>query len=110
MEMFRLPGDEWDVDSKNYNKYIKKLHIDIDDAIDCINGCYLILGIVISQIGEYAEDWKFYSFSIITEISQSTFGEDAELQIITIQVDEFIIGNVNIAKNVRISQLYEVWL
>ena len=110
MEMYRLPGDEWDVDSKNYNKYIKKFHIDIDDTIDCVNGCYLILGIIISQIGEYAEDWKFYPFSIITEISQSTFGEDAELQIITIQVDEFIIGNVNIAKNVRISQLYQVWL
>ena len=110
MDMYRLPGEEWDVDSKNFNRYIKKFHIDIEDTIDCINGCYLILGIIISQIGEYAEDWKFYPFSIITEIGQSTFGEDAEVPIITIQVDEFIIGNVNIAKNVRISQLYQVWL
>ena len=110
MDMYRLPGYEWDVDSKNYNKYLKKFHIDIEDTIDCINGCYLILGILISQIGDYSEDWKFYPFSIITKISQSTFGEDAEVQIITIQVDEFIIGNANIAKNVRISQLYQVWL
>ena len=33
MEMFRLPGDEWDVDSKNYSKYIKKFHINIDDTL-----------------------------------------------------------------------------
>ena len=111
MDLYRLPGAEWGYeDSKNFNRYTKKYHIDIEDTADCINGCYLILGIVISQIGDYAEDWKFYPFSIITQISQSTFGEDAEIPIITIQVDEFIIGNVNIAKNVRITQYYQVWL
>ena len=110
MDLYRLPGEEWEGDDKNFNRYLKKYHIDIEDTADCINGCYLILGIIISQIGEYAEDWKFYPFSIITQISQSTFGEDADIPIITIQVDEFIIGNVDIAKNVRISQFYQVWL
>ena len=106
MKLYRLPGEEWDNDDKNFNKYLKKYHIDIEDTADCINGCYLILGIIISQIGENAEDWKFYPFSIVTQISQSTFGEAAEIPIITIQVDEFIIGNVNVAKNVRINQYY----
>ena len=110
MDLYRLPGKEWKTDDQNYNKYLKKFHIDIEDTVDCINGCYLILGIIISQIGEYAEDWKFYPFSIMTQISQSTFGEAAEVPIITIQVDEFIIGNVDIAKNVRINQYYQVWL
>jgi len=110
MKLYRLPGEEWDNDDKNFNKYLKKYHIDIEDTADCINGCYLILGIIISQIGENAEDWKFYPFSIVTQISQSTFGEAAEIPIITIQVDEFIIGNVNVAKNVRINQYYQVWL
>lgn len=110
MNLYRLPGEEWGTDDKNFNKYLKKYHIDIEDTADCINGCYLILGIIISQIGEYAEDWKFYPFSIVTQISQSTFGEAAEVPIITIQVDEFIIGNVDVAKNVRINQYYQVWL
>ena len=112
MDLYRLPGYGWGVgvDDKNYNRYLKKYHIDIEDTADCINGCYLILGVIISQIGEYSKDWKFYPFSIITQIGQSTFGEDADVPIITIQVDEFIIGNVNIAKNVRISQFYQVWL
>ena len=110
MNLYRLPGEGWGDDDKNFNKYLKKYHIDIEDTADCINGCYLILGIIISQIGEYAEDWKFYPFSIVTQISQSTFGEAAEVPIITIQVDEFIIGNVDVAKNVRINQYYQVWL
>ena len=108
MNMYRLPGEEWKTDDKNYNKYLKKFHISLEDTEDCIVGCYLILGVRISQIGEYSEDWKFYPFSIVTQINQATYG--AEADIITIQVDEFIVGNVDISKNVKISQYYQVWL
>ena len=110
MDSYRLPSSEWEGDDKNFNRYLKKYHIDKEDTADCINGCYLILGIIISQIGDYAEDWKFYPFSIITQISESTSEEDTKIFIITIQVDEFIIGNVNIAKDGNISQFYQVWL
>ena len=109
MNMYRLPGEEWKIDDVNYNKYLKKYHISLEDTEDCIVGCYLILGLRISQIGEYSEDWKFYPFSIITQINQAAYGQ-ADVDIITIQFDEFIIGNVDISKNVRISQYYQVWI
>ena len=110
MNMYRLPSEEWDEDRVHYDKYLKKYHINIEDTEDCIGGCYLILGIIISQIGEWAYDWKFYPFSIITEISQSSYGETADTPITTIQEDEFIIGNIGISKSVKISQFYQVWL
>ena len=110
MERYRLPGSEWKIDGVNYNKYLKKYHISIEDTEDCIGGCYLILGIIISQIGEIAEEWKFYPFSIITEISQNSYGQSTDIPVTTIQVDEFIIGNVKISKNVEISQFYKIWL
>ena len=110
MEKYRLPGSEWKIDGVNYNKYLKKYHISIEDTEDCIGGCYLILGIIISQIGEIAEEWKFYPFSIITEISQNSYGQSTDIPVTTIQVDEFIIGNVKISNNVEISQFYKIWL
>lgn len=110
MEKYRLPGGEWPGDEVNYNKYLKKYHISIEDTEDCIGGCYLILGIIISQIGEIAEEWKFYPFSIITEISQNSYGQSTDIPVTTIQVDEFIIGNVKISNNVEISQFYKIWL
>ena len=110
MEKYRLPGSEWPGDEVNYNKYLKKYHISIEDTEDCIGGCYLILGIIISQIGEIAEEWKFYPFSIITEISQNSYGQSTDIPVTTIQVDEFIIGNVKISNNVEISQFYKIWL
>ena len=110
MEKYRLPGAEWPGDEVNYNKYLKKYHISIEDTEDCIGGCYLILGIIISQIGEIAEEWKFYPFSIITEISQNSYGQSTDIPVTTIQVDEFIIGNVKISNNVEISQFYKIWL
>jgi hypothetical protein len=110
MERYRLPGSEWKIDGVNYNKYLKKYHISIEDTEDCIGGCYLILGIIISQIGEIAEEWKFYPFSIITEISQNSYGQSTDIPVTTIQVDEFIIGNVKISNNVEISQFYKIWL
>ena len=109
MDMYRLPGEEWKIDDAHYNKYLKKYHISLEDTEDCIVGCYLILGIRISQIGEYAEDWKFYPFLIVTQIDQAAYGQ-ADVNIITIQVDEFVVGNVDVSKNVKISQYYQVWL
>ena len=109
MEMYRLPGQGWG-DEANYNKYLKKYHISSDDTADCVVGCYLILGIIISQIGEDVDISKFYPFSIITEISQGTHGQSLDVHVTTIQVDEFIIGNVDVSENVRISQYYQIWL
>ena len=109
MEMYRLPAYGWG-DEANYDRYLKKYHISLEDTEDCIVGCYLILGIRISQIGEWALFWKFYQFSIITDIYQYSASSSSNKPIATIQVEEFIIGNVDISKNEKISNFYQVWL
>ena len=104
--IYRLPSEE---DTLEYNGYIKKYKVSNIDTQDCIVGCYLLLSIQVSQIGDYVEDYKFYPFSIITRISQTSMAY-TEIPKVIIQVNEFIVGNADVAKNERISHFYEVWL
>ena len=106
--MYRMPSQDWE-DSLPYNGYTKKLIISSEDTRDCIDGCYLLLSIQIDQIGEYVEGDKFYPFSIITKISPNR-GAYSDIPKVVIQVDEFVVGNVNPSKNERISEFYEIWL
>ena len=106
--IYRMPSKDWE-DSLEYNGYIKKFEVGIEDTQDCIEGCYLLLSIQISQIGEYVDDSKFYPFSIITRITPNNRAY-TDIPKVVIQVNEFIIGNVDVAENERIYQFYEVWL
>ena len=106
--VYRMPSQDWE-DSLEYNRYIKKLLVRPEDTKDCIEGCYLLLSIQISQIGEYADDSKFYPFSILTRITPNNRAY-TDIPKVVIQVDEYIIGNVDIAENERIYEFYEVWL
>ena len=104
---YRMPSREWE-DSLPYNGYTKKLYVDPKETADCIEGCYLLISIQISQIGEYVEDIKFYPFSIITKITPSNRAY-TDIPKVVIQVDEFVVGNVEIAENERIYEFYEIW-
>ena len=104
---YRMPYEDWD-DRKN-DGYTKKFEFTSEDTKDCIEGCYLLLTIQISQIGDYVEDSHFYPFTIITRINQNTQAY-TDIPKIVIQANEYIIGNVDISKNERISQFYEIWL
>ena len=106
--IYRMPSEYWG-DSLPFNAYTKKLFVSSDDTADCIEGCYLLISIRISQIGDYVEDYKFYSFSIITRIIPNNMAY-TEYPKVVIQVDEFIIGNVNIAENEKIFEFFEIWL
>ena len=106
--IYRMPSKDWE-DSLEYNRYIKKLIIRTEDTSDCIEGCYLLLSIKVSEIGEYVDDSKFYPFSILTKITQNNRAY-TDIPKIVLQVDEYIIGNVDISNNERISQFYEIWL
>lgn len=103
-----MPSQDWE-DSFLYNNYTKKIKIDVENTQDCIEGCYLLLSIQISQIGEYAPDSKFYPFTIITTFTTSNQAYTDTPRVV-IQVNEYIIGNVDVSQNERISQFYEVWL
>ena len=105
--IYRLPSPDWE-DGFMYDPFTKKFIVDPEYSIDCIEGCYLLLSIQISQIGEYIDDSVFYPFSITTQIGYSR--SYLEIPIINIKLDEFIVGNVNLAENELISEFYEIWL
>ena len=106
--IYRMPSEDWE-DSLAYNGYTKKFEVGIEDTQDCIEGCYLLLSIQVSQIGDYVEDYKFYPFSIVTRITPNNHAY-TDIPKVVIQVNEFIVGNVDVAENERIYQFYEVWL
>ena len=106
--IYRMPSKDWE-DSLPYNGYTKKLMVKPEDTADCIEGCYLLISIQISQVGDYVEDSKFYPFSIITKITPNNRAY-TDIPKVVIQVDEFVIGSVEIAENERIYEFYEVWL
>ena len=106
--IYRMPSEEWE-DSLEYNRYIKKLIVRTEDTSDCIEGCYLLLSIRVSQIGEYVEDSKFYPFSILTRITPNNRAY-TDIPKVVIQVDEYIVGNVDVSETERIYEFYEVWL
>ena len=106
--IYRMPSEDWE-DSYLHNLYTKKIQFGVEHTQDCIEGCYLLLSIRISQIGEYVENYKFYPFSIITRITPNNYAY-TDIPKVHIQVNEYIIGNVDVSENERIFQFYEVWL
>ncbi len=106
--VYRMPSEEWE-DSLPFNGYTKKFEVNVEDTQDCIEGCYLLLSIQVSQIGDYVNDYKFYPFTIISRINPNNYAY-TDIPKVVIQVEEFIVGNVNVAENERIYQFYEVWL
>ena len=109
-DIYRMPSEEYG-DSLYYNGYTKKLVVSAEDTNDCIEGCYLLISIQISQVGQYVEDYKFYPFSIITKITPNSKSY-TEFPKVVIQVDEYIIGNVEVSEssNVNIYEFFEIWL
>ena len=106
--IYRMPSEDWE-DSLPFNRYTKQFEMNLEDTQDCIEGCYLLLSIQVSQIGEYVNDYKFYPFSIIAKVTPNTQAY-TDIPKVVIQVNEYIVGNVEVSENERISQFYEVWL
>lgn len=103
-----MPSSEYG-DSLSFNKYTKKLLVTPDDTEDCNEGCYILISIQIAQIGEYIEDNKFYRFSILTRITPSNRAY-TDIPKVVLQVDEFIIGNIDIGQDEKIYEFFEIWL
>ena len=105
--IYKMPSKE-SGDSLPFNEYTKTLTVTSENTEICIEGCYLLISIRISQVGEIVEDYKFYPFSIITKITPNS-GTYTDIPKVVIQVDEFIIGSVNVAQNEKINEFYEIW-
>ena len=106
--IYRMPSADWE-DSLPYDGYTKKLIVTPDLTNDCIEGCYLLISIQISQIGEYVDDDKFYPFSILTRITPDNRAY-TDIPKVVIQVDEFVVGSVEVSTNERIFEFFQIWL
>ena len=106
--IYRMPSADWE-DSLPYDAYTKKLTVNPEETADCIEGCYLLISVQVSQIGEYVEDDKFYPFSILTRITPNNRAY-TDIPKVVIQADEFIIGSVDVADNERIYEFFQIWL
>ena len=105
-EIYRLPPIEWE-DSFSYNLNTKKFEISVMDTQECIDGCYLLLSIRISKIGDYVIETKFFPFSIISNIISSNY---LDYPVINIKLDELIFGNIDISEDKQIKQFYKIYL
>ena len=104
---YRMPSKDWE-DSLPYNQYTQKLIIKEEDTQDCIEGCYLLISLQIPQVGDYVENDKFFPFSILARTFPSNKAY-TDIPKITIQVDEYVIGNVDKSENERINDFYQIW-
>ena len=94
--IYRMPSKEWE-DSLPFNGYTKKFEVGLEQTQDCIEGCYLLLSIQVSQIGEYVRDNKFYPFTIISRITPNNHAY-TDIPKVVIQTDEYIVGNVDLSE------------
>ena len=98
----------WGIYASSYDAYTKKLTVNPEDTTDCIEWCYLLISIQVSQIGKFVEGDKFYPFSILTRINPNNRAY-TDIPKVVIQVDEFIIGSVDVSDNERIYEFFQFW-
>jgi len=80
------------------------------NLLDCDNGCYLLITIKSDVETLDFEINRNYPYSIIVH-SHSTSAYYFEIPIISIPLNEYVIGSVNLPeKSNRMSQFYSVWL
>ena len=106
--IYRFPSYEWE-DSLPFNSYTKKMIVSPKDTEHCIEGCYLLISIRTSQIGEYIDDSKISQFTILARITNNNELE-TDIPNIIIQTEEIILGNINITENKIVHDFYEIWL
>ena len=87
----------------------KKIVVNPEETKDCYEGCYLLISVRISTIGEYVEDEVYYPFFILSRITPSN-RVYTDIPKIVIQVDEFVIGSVDVSNKNEIFEFYQIWL
>ena len=103
-----MPSKDFE-DSLPYNELTKKIVVNPEETKDCYEGCYLLISVRISAIGEYVEDYMYYPFSILTRITPSNRAYP-DMPKIVIQVDELVVGNVDVTNSYEIFEFYQIWL
>lgn len=103
---YKLPTDG---DLIQMDPFTKKAEFYTFDD-ECNNGCYLLLNVKSDAIAQDVPINRNYPYSIIVH-SQPTSGTYTENPSIKIQVDDFVIGTIDLPEESnRFNQFYTVWL
>ena len=91
-----------------YDFYNKKILFTKEDTSICDDGCYLLISLQSSAIGNLDEQYRFHLFSITVELIP-----DGELKkngpIIQIEPEEYIIGSFNDSERIKNKDMYEFY-
>ena len=105
--LYLMPSKK--LSSFEFNGYTKKLNVYPKETQDCLEGCYLLIAIETASMCDFGVIPKFYPFSILTRVFPSNHIYE-DIPLIVIEVDEYIIGNVDVSQDEKIYQFYKISL
>ena len=102
-------------ESLRYEPYLKKILILPEDTNKCEEGCYVLITIKSSNLRNtnYTDEKDIdipYRFTIIPRIIQSGLTKYSEIPCVTIPVNEFIVGNIEISNEEDLYYYYDTVL
>ena len=100
-QQFVLPYDERDL---VIDQYLRKLVFDTEEY-NCENGCFLLINVFSDAKSGGVDMTRNYPFSIYVQ-SYPKFINYKDIPVITAFIDEFIIGNIDVASQ-RDNNIYE---
>jgi hypothetical protein len=99
-----------------YETYLKKIFISPDNTKECTKGCYVLITVQSSNVRDlnYTDEKNStipYSITITPRIIQSNLRDYTHIPKVTIPLNEYIIGNIEISNdNETLYYYYDVML
>ena len=102
-------------ESLRYEPYLKKIFIMPDDTKNCDEGCYVLITVQSSNLRNtnYTDERDTnlpYRFTIIPRIIQGSLDKYSAIPCVTIPMNEFIVGNIEVSGGENLYYYYETVL
>ena len=102
-------------DSLRYEPYLKKILILPEDTNKCDQGCYVLITVKSSNLRNtnYTDEKDInlpYRITIIPRIIQSGLAKYSEIPCVTIPMNEYIVGNIEISSGENLYYYYDTVL
>ena len=105
-EKYKFP--ETIEESMEFIGYIRKIMIRKNETNKCEDGCYLLLTLRTSVLSEKYYDFREHPFNIMIHTSTPDSQKDT-IPIISIPLNEYIIGNITINEDNKITEYYSTY-
>ena len=90
-----------------YTSYLRRLYFTSEDTSYCSEGCYLLLCVENKVISGINASSRFFSFDILVQTNPTKYSE--QLPIISIPVENYIIGNISPDEDDNTSKPYYIF-